>query len=560
MATSGLWCYGAGGVFFSYPVGGTLPYSYFDFDLSNWDTTTQETQAVDGKITLKMRKPDNAQEYEKVKNENPIFYIGLPDAFSYKFNLRNIKLSGGNNQIQIDYRKIRTDKINGKTYLVIPCDGTYDSSELEEVKIEISVSKKLNIKSSNEYFVTASMITDNEDYKYVRKDNTNELKNLDGMMPASVMERTATVNVVGARMTKAYTSVIINGKESVNLYPDELENGEKELPAIIESGDTLEIQSGIELKETINNISILGRLPFVNNAQIYDNSEKLIEDGYILPYENPGDFMYDRENKIKGMNKGDVVNQITLDNITINGVYKKNENDIDPVLISPDKYTIYYSTNETANFDSDSSLFQPYIDGTTDLSAVGAKNIKVVFNDSSIIEPGDKIYISYEATMPDASGMVGAVSSTRFEKENGTVTTLDAPAAYVINGSTKGDLVVTKKFEDYAEGEAPDGESLQGIVFKLYYYVNGEKLYVKDSNDSDLTAVTGPNGKATFANIPAGDYFLEEVNTFTNYSGIAQPADVQIEESKTTNYLAVNKLKTGTITVNKVWQGAGELQ
>ena len=68
--------------------------------------------------------------------------------------------------------------------------------------------------------------------------------------------------------------------------------------------------------------------------------------------------------------------------------------------------------------------------------------------------------------------------------------------------------------------------------------------YYMDKNE-DIVATTNSYGIATFANIPAGTYYLYEVTQFEYYSGIGNVNVVDLQPSETTEIEVENKLKRG---------------
>ena len=185
--------------------------------------------------------------------------------------------------------------------------------------------------------------------------------------------------------------------------------------------------------------------------------------------------------------------------------------------------------------------------------------------------------MEYTMDMPDTPNMVGATTAVKYTKYEDVYNVADenydtiaeqksqklySPAIFVINADTKGTINVQKKFENLPVGTAPEGETLDGIQFKLQYFDpdTGEKVFLKNGAN-DVVATTDANGKAIFTDIPAGQYFVYEVedsSRFKDYYGIGNLETVTLEPGTTVDYTAINKLKRGTIIINKKWLGAND--
>lgn len=557
--TNGKWCYGSGTTSFYNTNSIGNKYSYMELDIGeDFSSDVSKKNVPELKnITLRMYKNTGVIKTKEnyVINENPIFYLNLPSGFKYK----NIDATMTNNSsISIDEDNLDIIRINGEQYLVIPCLGVYDSSKLEEVDINISFTRTLESNSdTGECTIYAYMLTDNERYIY---EQTNTLGLSKGeITPEKVFATSAVFNISGSK--EIVTKTIVERAESKEFFePNPSDNviaqSEKECPMIVDSNDKVTYKSVLRcVGDNLQGIKIISKLPIANNSYIDNSDLKLIEDDYRLPDSFYNDFT------IRGFNKGDIITQVSLQNVNNIKVYLQNLSDRNEVEISEDNYTIYYTTQENVNFETDASAFIEYVKGVSDLSQ--AKNLKVVFNDEYQLKSGNRIIVQYEMTMPDEAGMVGAVTATQYIKSTDTTpTTLYSPAAYVINGNTNGTIVVKKKFEGYNVGVAPSGVSLSGIEFKLQYYdeEEGKKKFLQDSTGADIVATTNENGVATFSNIPYGEYYLYEVTEFDNYSGIGNLQIIDLEAGQTINYVAENKLKRGNITINKEWEDTNEQQ
>jgi len=498
---------------------------------------------------------DNVYEKNIIVNENPVFYVELPSV--YKFSNFDVMLNGGNN-LSINEDELDIIKKSGVQYLVIPCIGTYNSEIDGSVSITIHFKRTLVDPTNTVYTIHAYMITDNENYYVNRGIVSNNYEFASGEnIPDTIYMQSNRFRVAGASELKAFTCIIDDGKE---YQPNLAESpSQKENPVIIDYNKSkLELRSKVNsVGDTLTNIEILTRLPFANNTYIENTSEQLIEADYVLPDE----FIDKYDGKLKGVVKGEVVSQNSFSDITIKGVYCETSPGTTREL-DTNKYKIYYTTEENATFDSTSFVLW---DGVTDLST--AKNIKIVLEDENgehyNLKSGQNLYVDYEITMPDTKGMIASTTGVKYKRVSmGNTEELNSRAAYAINGVTTGTLKVQKKFENYPVGTAPEGGSLENIEFKLQYYdeTTGQREFLKDSSNNDITATTNAQGIATFDNIPAGDYYLYETTTFTNYDGIGKIELVTIGSAEYVEYTTVNPIKRGRIIVNKKWEDTNDNQ
>lgn len=549
MSTSGNnWCKGGGSA--SYYNSDSLgnKYSYMEFEAIDFATdSSKKNQEESKRYTIKMYKNSNVIRTTQlsVVNENPVFYISLPSAFKYS----NFNVSIQENPyIAINNEKSHFTTINGIKYLVIACDGIYDSTKQGEIDITIDFTRKLVSNSSaGTQTIYAYMLTDNERYFYEGKNDIRAEKN--DLIPEKAFLRTVSFNITGSKTITATTSLERDDNRNVNYEPNPAnttaEYAEKEQPVIIDSNSSVIYKSEIVCAgDTIRDISIISKLPIANNTYIYDNNTQLLENDYQLPeafYKKYG-------NKIKDFEQGDIITQVSLQDLNIENIkVYKNDN----YEMERNKYTLYYSTEDAVSFTTDN--FIEYNEGD-DLSQ--AKNLMVVFNDDVTLTSGNKYTLQYKMTMPDEKGMIGATTAVKYNKiSDGQESTLYSPVAYVINGITTGTINVTKKFEGLSSGIAPEGINISGIEFKLQYFDENanERKFLKDSEGNDIIARTNDKGVATFENIPYGEYYLYEVTKFEKYTDIGNLVLIELEAGETAFIVAENKIKRGNITINKRW-------
>lgn len=549
MRSSGLWLSGHGTATYYNINSLGNKYSYFEFDIGeNFGTDVTKIGDIEEKtITLKMFKNSDVIKTKElvVLNENPVFYVQLPSQFKYSKIKATIT---ENSYISINENEIKYILVEGEKYLVIPCTGTYDSSKMGNININISFVRKLNnalCAGSSE--INAYMLTDNERY-FFETDNDLQLTKND-YTPEKVFKRKNSFKISGSNVIYTDTIVKLNSNNQYRPNPanDNVETGEKEEPIIVDSNKTITFGSTITASgESIKNLSIVSRLPIANNK--YFDGEDILESPYTLP----DDFYEKYKDSIKEITSDKKINECSLQDLSNIKVLLN-----DKTIVNPTNYTILYSTEENASFDSTS--FVEYEEGVSDLSQ--AKNLMVRFNSDYTVSSGNTITVVYDMTMPDDAGMVGATTAVKYTKSDDETTTAYSPIAYVINGDTRGTINVTKKFEGYNEGVAPSGVSISGIEFKLQYYDenSGENKFLQDSQGNDITAKTNEQGVATFSKIPYGEYILYEVTTFDNYDGIGNLNLIDVQPAETVDYTAENKLKRGQIIINKQWEDTNEI-
>lgn len=98
-----------------------------------------------------------------------------------------------------------------------------------------------------------------------------------------------------------------------------------------------------------------------------------------------------------------------------------------------------------------------------------------------------------------------------------------AEDAIVENEPIKGRIQITKT--------AMDGTVLDGVEYKLYQEVNGEKLPYK-INEKEITAVTKEGGIATFTDLPCGIYYVRETKAPAGYTLNEKEVKVVIVDDK----------------------------
>ena len=541
-------------------------YSAFSIDSDNTDSLSSSGDKLNKwehkKVTLKMSKVSGSQGsgYQNVNyntlNENPTFYVELPDNFSYK----NMEVTVGNS---LNIKKQLVRKYGNKKYLVIQCNGTYNSKTTSDENIIINFDRKLTNDVSVNNSLYVYMFTDNENY-WAKSDNTQELnKDTNGVAPQYTCLGQLFYGIVGSSKKEATTSIEKDNNEyKTDPSNDVDDNGEKQYPLIVATDNRVTFNSRISAEgSTLNNLTILTRLPFANNTQLYKNSNNVNEQLIESTYKIENNAFWDKKgDSINGLTSTDVIPQVSLTDLQIEGVYVlnngKNINTATP--IDKTNYKIYYTTQADADFDSTS--YVEYDPEGTNVDFAQAKNIKVVFNEGYTVTSGKSVIVKYSMKMPDAVGMVGTTTAVKYSSNN-VEDYLYSPAAYVINGSENINIELQKKFENLPVGTAPAEleDGLAGIQFRLYYFdeTTGEKQILKDSSNNEIIATTDANGIAKFLNVPAREYVLEEITTFDNYNSV-DGIMLAVESGDTlhaSENIVENPIKRATVIITKLWNG-----
>ena len=531
-------------------------YSYMEINggSSGFNTEMSKKNEEESK-TLQIRMFKNSETITSSKisvlNENPVFYVSLPDEFKYS----NITTSiSANPYITINDEKTVIKTINGEKYLVIYCDGVYDSTKSAEIDITVNyVRKLLKYPVGGNNSINVYMFTDNERYYY---ENLNDIRaKINDVIPEKVFLRKINYSVTNNKELSVVTSIERDDNSGILYTPDPSNDkdewAEKNKPLIVDSNKNVIVKSEVQaIGENLNNINIISKLPIANNTLINDSTQKVLEDDYKLPEEYYNSY----SQFLNGIQNNEVVPKISLNGLSIENieVYKN-----DFTKVSESEYKVYYSNDDIVSFDSNN-----FIEYTEGADLTNAKNLKIVFNDTFKLYSGNKLYLKYKMNVPSESGMVGTVSAVKYDKElDQTSSTLYSPAAYIINGSSTSKLTVKKKFEGYNIDTAPQGLSLEGIQFKLKYYdEETDSFKFLKKNDEDWVETTNGEGKAVFEYLPYGEYYIYEVTEFEKYSGIGNLNYVNIEPNEVVTKIVENKIKHGNINIKKVWLGTNDQQ
>lgn len=566
-ATSGSnWISGGGNAVYNNINSLGYRYSYMELNIGDsFDSGLEQAlnTYVTREIKLSMYKNTDVLRTSElsVVNENPIFYIHLPSDFRYK-NYDVSMTSGSNSSITILDDEMFVYNDAGESYLVIPCAGTYDSKKMGRVDISIRFSMKAKSSSlSGRFDIEASMITDNGLY-YIVNNNNNGFRRLDGTVPDKLHYSQSSFDISGSKLITATTEIGLYG-DATNMADTTIagsnNNPIKTYPMIAENNSNVVFRSVINsVGSTLSNVSIVSRLPIMNNKFI-DNNVDIIEVDYGVNGEL-NSYIDKKGTSLNGISKDTAIPRISMTNLSnIRVLESKGGVSSTESEVAKSNYKIQYSNDENSGLTDGTWI--DYVEGTSDVS--NAKSIRAVFNDNVRLYSGRKYVLEYEMTMPASAGMAGSTTAVQYKKDGSDdFTKLYSAAGYVINGKRSGDLTVRKQFEGYSIGVAPSGLSIENIQFKLKYYdaASGEWKFVKNAQGQDMVASTDSTGTAKFTDVSYGEYYLSEVTEFDDYFGIGNLVNVNIEPGENVTVIALNKLKKAELIVDKEWENTNDQQ
>ena len=523
-------------------------------------------------FTLKMYKNGKVIKYanKTVENKNPKIYVELPSDFEY--DIKDVTISSSNGKVYIPNTYEQTENMDGKTYdsgwyvttnseginyLVINCVGEYDSASDGEVTITVKHNRRLIKSNASGYqCIKAYMITDNENY--VNPVNNSFDFNKDTNVPSTVFLGSDSFDVISSNNVEVSTGMYgeVNGEVTGFVPSGESTDGtlasdsSKTNPKIYSSNSTIKYFSKIENNTStiVTNINMIARLPISGNKSILGSTYNLLEDNYKLP-----DEFWNVHTQVGGLTKDNTIPEISLTNLQNIKVYIKNTKGRKTELPSSN-YTLAYSTDANADMDSAYTTYEP---GVTDLTE--AKTLQLKLNDNYRLPARSSIILEYEMTMPDANGMVGEITAVSYQKSGDTeLTQLEPIAAYVMQGNELGSIALTKIFQGYEPGTAPEGISLEGIKFQ-FFKEDGTPL-VTPQTTAEGIAETDSTGKITLTQVPDGTYTVKEISTFDNYDKIGY-STITVENRQIAQFDAVQKLKLlGTLTIQKSWEDTNDQQ
>ncbi len=511
---SGQWIYGGGTAQVRAFDSDANRKSYLELNLGEFDC---ETTTENKTIQLSMYKNSNIMTNNNVsvRNVNPKIYVKLSKGFRYQ--IKNISMTQNPN---IFIKNSKLEKINNEQFIVIECEGTYDSTKSGRIDINIDIARKLeDLGLSRVQNIVAYMLTDNENYFTISSNMLNLQKGTN--TPSTLYSIQRPYNIVR-------TDSIETASGIYNMLGKRLLAGSNGNYLNIDSAVKLETNSIVKYvsvinnySEKISNISIINRLPISGNKAITNTNI-------------------------------DLGSEISLTNLNNIKVYRQLNGILTEVAQS--NYTIGYSNNPVATTSTTfDTTYSGYTNGIADVTT-----IQIKMNPEYTLQNNSYLYVEYEMTMPDAEGKTAQATAIRYIKDGETEATVLEPApAYVQNGSPNGTIRVIKKFENLPAGTAPSGINLNGIEFKLINVETGETLVTSGTTAQGIVG-TNISGHAEFTDVPPGQYRLVEVSTIPGYKGIDEYLTAEIVNGEYAEILAENKLERSKLTLQKTWNDTDE--
>lgn len=499
-------------------------YSYYDMSVSGLSTSVGNYGVYeDATVTLRMAGDTKKTEGLLLTNKNPKFFIELPECFDYKDF--DVSVTGGSGTIIVS-NKGCTDSSEQAVYLdkdkkmlVVNCYGTWKKAN-GVTSVVIKFKRKLNtymVESNNP--IKSYMITDNANYVNYEVNSRSLSKN--GQVPSYISVASSNFTISNEDVVKIRNGMIVDGDE---VYPSETSDkkiGTKNVPVKAKSGETVTYKTELAANgSTLKNLSIICKLPFANNTSITGDTYSL----------------------------DSAITLTNLANIKVKRRRTTTESDV-----AATNYTIKYSTDANANFDS---TWTDYTEGDTGIA--NAKAIKVDFIDTYTLSSQDFLSVFFDMDMPSTDGKAGQISACKYKKGSSEdYTVLEPSAVYVERGIPEGTLHGQKIFQGYAAGSAPEGVSLENIEFKIVDIDTNEPVVISGQTDENGIFKTNAQGEFTVTGIPRGNYELVEVSQFDKYNGIGYtPFEVENGEEITLNNL-INTPKTVKLIIQKSWELSG---
>lgn len=495
-----------------------IKYSYFQLELGeNFDTTVNNLYEEQRRsINLSMyRDPDEIKTSATLCNQDPRFYIDLPDCFEYSdFTAEVI----GDTNLKVASQTSNTaaitfDKNSG--LFMVDCVGNWDK---ESVYIKLSFTRKLKETNVNtKETINAYMLTDNGNYLKTESNNLQLIKG--NLVPAQCTSSSAEFTIAQNSVVEVKSGVKVATRRvfpKTSTVEGYNYSGTFENPIKIRSGSSVTFLTEISSNgKTINNINIVSRLPFTGNKSVLEK--------------------YDLNSNISLLN---------LKNIKV-----LKESSRKQTLISSEKYTVYYTNQEDADINS---AYTEYIEGDTNNQ--NAKTIKIKFNEDYELSGKEKIYIQYDMNMPDVeNGVVGQLTAISFNNKGETTPSVLEPSPiYVQNGNSNGTIKLQKLFEGYDEGVIPKSVPIQRIKFKLVNIENSENLILNGQTDAEGYIYPNEKGEITLTDVPEGTYEVVEVTRCSGFSTFGYTT-VTIENGNTVEKKLQNPVQYVKLTITKKW-------
>ncbi|MBE5965121.1 MAG: hypothetical protein E7252_09440 [Lachnospira sp.] len=439
------------------------------------------------------------------KVTNPKFYVILPDQFDFKIN--SVTASNMPNMYVRDYR---IELINGKRVLVVTAEGTFERRGTISYYdyfygIEIDYDRILRqgvIDRSG--YLTAYMETDEDRYYSGTADvyDYNENGDTEDMMAydsiAFSITKTSRIQVSAG----AYCA-------SGDVKTDEA--------VIVPAGSSVKYRTVLDDNwSTIKNINIVSRLPFSGNQSIKESGRIELD------------------------------SDATFTNLRNIKIYKTTGSLESKQEISSEYYTIGYSEDELASFDTE-------FDVDADKAST-AKTLQIKFNSDYRIYSGEQIIIEYEMDVPvdTEEGSIGAeIVAVKYTNNNSNPTTYEQESAKfaVKVQELNAKVEVIKTFA----GSRPNMD-VSNIKIRLTNMYDDSDYYEKTTDEE---------GHALFDHVPCGYWKVTEETHFRDFSSVPQYVIITNSEELTEeNQKAVNIVNNpnvGYLTIYKTWKNSRDI-
>lgn len=424
----------------------------------------------------------------EVVNTNPILYVKLPKQFD--FDITSISITG--NTMKVDSYKIK--KVNGSKILQINCSGSNEANIMPQLKINYKRKLKPDVTETSGYLEVYMQTDENEYYTY-------ETDSYDYNENGNILDKLA--------YAKLWFSITYNSQiqlsNSVYSALGEVKTNED---VILNRGETVKYRVVLDNNYTsIKNVNLVARLPFEGNKSII------------------------------GDNLIDLNSTFTITNLKNIKVYIKPKDGKETEL-QKNRYTIGYSTDELAKFDSE------FTNSAEDIQT--AKTLQIKLSDEYILSKGYQLIVEYEGEIPEdteVSKMVIGTSAVSYVDSSSVVQKQEAAGIKVIVGDSAGTIEVIKSFEG-----TNNTENLEGIRFKITNMDDTSIVY---------EGITDSNGHVIFNNVPVGDWEIVETTLYDSY--ISAPRYVKIsngeryteETGKAIDI--INNIKKAKLEIIKKW-------
>lgn len=463
---------------------------------------SQVSQVVSGSIELSLGA-SGIINTDDIKNLN---IVNTNPVFYIKlpndFDFDITNVSYRSNPINIIVDTWKIKKVNGYKILQITSKGTIDASKnSEEESLIINYKRKLKQGTTSTWGVVDVYMKTDEEKYY---SSVVDLEDYDE--DGNISDELA--------YSRLYYRIGYNAQiqlsNSAYTALGEIKSNED---VIIQAGDTVKYRVVLDnLYEDIKNINVVSRLPFEGNKTIL------------------------------GDNLIDLGSTTTFSGIKDIKVYTKTSNSSD-IELDPSNYTIGYSQDEVANFENE------YTE-----SEENAKTLMLKLSEDYILKRGSQLIIEYSCDVPEDAqeGKTSVITSAvKYKNISNVPNSQEAVGMKVKVGDNTGTIDVIKSFE-----LAPNTPSLEGIEFKI---VN------MNDNSISYTKRTDSNGKATFTNVPVGEWEIIEITEFENfkpesskYVKISNGEKYTKESENAINF--VNKMKKSKIKIVKEWEDTNDIQ